>query len=50
MRTYFRFRDRTGPQCPYCLGVLKNLYVREVERLKGEFLRRMKEDDWVGYE
>ena len=41
MNTYFRFKARTGPNCPYCISVLKNLYVRELDRLKGEFQKRL---------
>ena len=50
MLTYFRFKERTGPQCPFCIGVLKNLYSLELNRLKGEFVRMFESQDWTDYE
>ena len=49
VKMYFRFRDRNGPACPYCIGVLKNLFMREHDRLGASFLKMFESKDWSDY-
>lgn len=50
MKTYFRFRDKKGPACPFARGIVKNIFIREYELKKGEFLERLQNNNWEDYE
>ena len=47
--TYWRYRDKNGPQCPFCQGISKNLFVREVDRTKSAILKMLTSNDWSEY-
>lgn len=50
MTSYFRFRERVGPQCPYCKSAAKTIFQFEVVRKGEDFLARWQSGDWNGYD
>ena len=49
MSAYFRYRDRTGPQCPFCKAAAKHIYLSEFSKHGNEFLERIRNGRWEGY-
>lgn len=49
MTSYFRFRDRIGPQCPFCKSAAKTIFLSEVKRNGDAFLERWRTGNWDGY-
>jgi len=50
MEQYLRFRKMNGPQCPFCKAAAKYIYAAEIKRNGADFLRRVKTNQWDGYE
>lgn len=49
MTNYLRFRERVGPQCPFCKSAAKTMFSLEVTRKGQDFLTRFNEGNWNGY-
>ena len=49
MDTYFRYRERTGPQCPFCKAAVKHIFISEYAKHGNEFIERVKNGRWEGY-
>lgn len=50
MTSYSKFRERVGPQCPFCKAAARTIFQFEVQRKGQDFLDRFKNGDWNGYD
>ena len=49
MDSYVRYRERTGPQCPFCKEAVKHIFLSEYAKHGNDFLERVKNGRWEGY-
>ena len=47
---YNHFRLRNGRQCPFCRAATKVLFIAEKNRKGDDFLVRLQQNKWDGYE
>ncbi len=50
MVSYFKFRERIGPQCPYCKSAARTIFASELKRNGDIFMSRWQSGDWNGYQ